>query len=265
MGATHESRERHGWYWPPQDAVGAVVAPRDASRRVLVYLGVTNLLLGLFNLIPGLPLDGGRVLRSALWKGTGSLDRATRTASRAGQGIGYLLMGVGLVLLFVGALWNGIWLAAIGWFLAGAARTSYMQTHIHHLLEGVRAEDVMRPGLVAVPADASLREAVDEYFLRYEQGAFPVVDEVGRALGLLTLAAVKRTPPGQWERRWVRELVQPLDSQATIPPETPAEDVVGRLEDDGSPVFVGSGGRIVGEITVLQIGRYLSRRRAMAV
>ncbi len=240
---------------------GTVALPVSGA---LQYLGVINLLLGAFNLIPGLPLDGGRVLRSALWKGTGSLDRATRTASRVGEVIGYLIMVVGLLLLFLGALWNGIWLAAIGWFLTGAARSSYVQVHIHHLLEGVRAQDVMRPGLVAVPADASLREAVDEYFLRYEQGAFPVVDEDGQTLGLLTLTAVKRIPPGQWEMRWVRELTQPLDSRATIPPETPAEEVVGRLEDEGSPVFVGSDGRILGEITSLQIGRYVSRRRAMA-
>ncbi|MFN2557052.1 MAG: site-2 protease family protein [Nitriliruptorales bacterium] len=230
----------------------------------LQYLGVLNLLLGVFNLIPGLPLDGGRVLRSALWKGTGSLDRATRTASLVGQAFGYLMMLVGLLLLFTGALANGIWLAAIGWFLAGAARSSYLQIHMHHLLEGVRAEDVMSPGLVAVPADASLREAVDEYFLRYEQAAFPV-DEGGRTLGLLNLEAVKRIPARQWESRWVRDLTQPLDSQVTISPETPAESVVERLEEDGSPVFVGSDGHLIGEITPLQVGRYLSRRRVMAV
>jgi Zn-dependent protease len=102
------------------------------------YLGVVNLFLGVFNLIPGVPLDGGRVLRSALWKTTGSLDRATRTASRVGQGVGYLMIAVGLV-LSAGGLVSGVGLVAIGWFLADAARSSYVELQAHQLLDGVRA------------------------------------------------------------------------------------------------------------------------------
>lgn len=239
---------------------GARSAPVSGA---LGYLGAINLFLGAFNLIPGFPLDGGRVLRSILWKSTGNLGRATRTASRVGQAIGYVMVAVGLVSLFAGASVSGIWLALIGWFLASAARSSYVQTQIHHLLEGVRAEDVMTPDLVAVPADVTLQEAVSDYFFRYDQSAFPV-EESGRTLGVLTVAAVKQTPRGQWGARSVRDLTQPLDSKMIVPPEAPVDLVVDRMEEDGLPVFVWRNDRIVGEITLAQVGRYLSRRRAMA-
>lgn len=251
--------------------LGAVLLGLASLTRAIVpspvsgafgYLGVINLFLAAFNLIPGLPLDGGRVLRSALWKRSGNLERATRTASRAGEAIGYTMMALGLLGLLAGAF-GGIWLAAIGWFLAGAARSSYTQLQIHHLLEGVRAEDVMTRHLVDVPADATLREAVDQYFLRYDQSAFPV-EEDGHTVGVLTLAAVKRASRETWGARSVRQLIQPLDGQVTVAPEASIEGVVTRLEEADAPVFVRSNGRIVGEITPLQIGRYLSRRRAVA-
>lgn len=229
----------------------------------LGYLGVVNLILAVFNLIPGLPLDGGRVLRSALWKGTGDLQRATKTVSRVGEVIGYLMMVVGLLALFGGALAGGIWLAAIGWFLAGAARSSYTQVQIHHLLEGVRAEDVMTRSMVEIPAEVSVRKAVDEYFLRYDQSAFPVEDE-GHTIGVVTLDAVKATPREQWSALSVEQIAEPVDRIATVAPEAPVEGVLARLDNAGVPVFVGDDGRIVGEITPLQLGRYLSRRRAIA-
>lgn len=104
---------------------------------------------------------------------------------------------------------------------------------------------------------------MNEYFLRYDQSAFPV-EEGGRTLGVLTLAAVKQTPRREWGARSVRELTQPLDSKMIVPPEAPVDLVVDRMEEDGAPVFVRRNDRIVGEITLTQVGRYLSRRRAMA-
>src|SRR5688572_14226769 len=152
----------------------------------LGYLAWTNLILAVFNLVPGFPLDGGRLLRAAIWKATGSLARATRIASVAGLGVGWLLVAGGVAWLLAGDLVGGIWFAFIGWFLVQAARASYQELQLQQLLGGVEAEDVMAGDLVRIPPELSLQEAVDDYFMRYDHGAFPV-DEHGRTVGLLTL------------------------------------------------------------------------------
>src|SRR5918999_3748613 len=166
----------------------------------LGYLAWTNLLLAGFNLVPGFPLDGGRLLRSAIWKTTGSLARATRIASLAGQGVGWLLVAAGVASLLAGDLAGGIWFAFIGWFLVQAARSSYQDLQLQQLLAGVEAEDVMAAGLVRIPPELSLQDAVDDYFMRYDHGAFPV-DEHGQTVGLLTLRGVRRVPREQWPTR----------------------------------------------------------------
>src|SRR6266508_2384475 len=169
------------------------------------YLAWTNLLLAGFNLVPGFPLDGGRLLRAAIWKATGSLGRATRIASVAGQGVGWLLVAAGVAWLLAGDLAGGIWFAFIGWFLVQAARSSYQELQLQQLLRGVEAEDVMAGDLVRIPPELSLQDAVDDYFMRYDHGAFPV-EEQGRTIGLLTLG-VRRVPREQWSARRVRDFM----------------------------------------------------------
>src|ERR671935_2323425 len=122
------------------------------------YLAWTNLLLAVFNLVPGFPLDGGRLLRSAIWKTTGSLGRATRIASVAGQGVGWLLVAAGVAWLLAGDLAGGIWFAFIGWFLVQAARSSYQELQLQQLLRRVEAEDVMAADLRRIPPDLSLQD-----------------------------------------------------------------------------------------------------------
>src|SRR5919106_5522064 len=139
----------------------------EAVAGSLAYLGGVNIVLAVFNLLPGFPLDGGRVLRSAVWRATNSLSRATRVASVTGQIVGFLLVAVGVMFLLQGRVGNAIWLAFIGWFLAQAARSSYEELQVRRILEGVEAEDVMARDLVAIPADITLREAVDRHFMRY--------------------------------------------------------------------------------------------------
>jgi Zn-dependent protease len=126
------------------------------------YLAWTNLLLAAFNLVPGFPLDGGRLLRAAIWKTTGSLGRATQIASMAGQAVGWLLVAAGVASLLAGDLAGGIWFAFIGWFLVQAARSSYQELQLQQLLRGVEAEDVMAADLVRIPPELSLQEAVDD-------------------------------------------------------------------------------------------------------
>lgn len=227
------------------------------------YLGWVNLALALFNLVPGFPLDGGRVLRAIIWGATGSLARATRWASIAGQAFGYLLVAGGLFFVFNGVLGTGIWFAAIGWFLAQAARMGYEQMQVRRMLEDVDAEDVMAADLLSIPRDVTLREAVDDYFMRHDHGAFPVREDDGRTVGLLTLRRVKQVPREEWERTTVGEAMGPLDEQMIVAPDTSMADVTARLEADSHRVLVLEDGEIRGIITPSDVARWLRRRQAI--
>jgi predicted transcriptional regulator len=227
------------------------------------YLAWTNLLLAAFNLVPGFPLDGGRLLRSAIWKATGSLGRATRIASLAGQGVGWLLVAGGVAWLLAGDLAGGIWFAFIGWFLVQAARSSYQDLQLQQLLRGVEAEDVMAADLRRIPPELSLQDAVDDYFMRYDHSAFSV-DEHGRTIGLLTLRGVRRVPREQWPTHRVRDHMVPLGDQVVVAPEARMDGVVGKLQDgEANRVLVVQDGEVVGIITPSDLTRWLRRWRTL--
>jgi Zn-dependent protease/predicted transcriptional regulator len=226
-------------------------------------LAWTNLVLAVFNLVPGFPLDGGRLLRSAIWRATGSLGRATRIASVAGQGVGWLLVAAGAAWLLAGDLAGGIWFAFIGWFLVQAARSSYQDLQLQQLLRRVEAEDVMAANLVRIPPDLSLQDAVDVYFMRYGHGAFPV-DEQGRTIGLLTLRGVRQVPREQWSTRRVREHMVPLGDQVVVAPDARMDGVLGKLQDgEAGRVLVVQDGEVVGIITPSDLARWLRRWRTL--
>jgi Zn-dependent protease/predicted transcriptional regulator len=240
---------------------------RDVLSRPLAgtfgYLAWTNLVLAVFNLIPGFPLDGGRLLRSAIWKATGSIGRATQIASMAGQAVGWLLVAGGVVYLLGGNLAGGIWFAFIGWFLVQAARSSYQELQLRDMLRGVEAEDVMAGNLLRIPPDLSLQDAVDDYFMRYDHGAFPV-DEQGRTIGLLTLRGVRRVPREQWPARRVRDHMVPLGDQVVVAPHARMDGVLDKLQDgDAGRVLVVEDGEVVGIITASDLARWLRRWRAL--
>ena len=239
---------------------------RDVLPRPLAgtfgYLAWVNLLLAGFNLVPGFPLDGGRLLRSAIWKATGSFSRATRIASLAGQAVGWLLVAAGVAYLLAGNLAGAIWFAFIGWFLVQAARASYQELQLRHLLRGVEAEDVMAGNLLRIPPDLSLQDAVDDYFMRYAHGAFPV-EEQGRTVGLLTLRGVRRVPREQWSSSRVRDLMVPLGGQVVVAPDARMDGVLGKLEDgEAGRVLVVQDDEVVGIITPSDLTRWLRRWRA---
>jgi Zn-dependent protease/predicted transcriptional regulator len=225
----------------------------------LGYLAWTNLVLAAFNLVPGFPLDGGRLLRAAIWKATGSLGRATRIASLAGQAVGWLLVAAGVASLLAGDLAGGIWFAFIGWFLVQAARSSYQELQLQQLLRGVEAEDVMAANLVRIPPELSLQDAVDDYFMRYDHSGFPV-EEQGRTIGLLTLRGVRRVPREQWPTRRVRDHMVPLNEQVVVAPDARMDGVVGKLQDsEAGRVLVAQDGEVVGIITSSDLTRWLQR------
>lgn len=229
----------------------------------LGYLGWLNLLLGVFNMLPGFPLDGGRVFRSIAWGITGSLTRATRAAVRGGRVIAFLVISLGIVSVFFGNL-GGLWMAAIGWFLLQAASAAGQDVTVRLLLEEVRASDLMSPDLVTVPSGASIQEAVDDFFLRYDHSAFPVAD-MDRP-GLLTLRSVRQIPRDQWDIRQVWTATTSLEETCTVDPDTPMNKVMELLrEQHQDRVLVLDGSEVLGIITPRDVARWVQRSEELGL
>lgn len=228
-------------------------------------LGWLNVFLAVFNLVPGFPLDGGRILRSIIWQRTGSLARATRIASRAGQTVGYLIAALGAVQILAGGLIGGLWLVAIGWFLAQAAKTSYRQMQLRQLLRDVTAGELMSQDLVAIPAQITLQEAIDGYFMRYEYNAFPVHADATTA-GLLTLTAVRRVPHDDWSTITVQAAMEPLSESCTVEASDAMDRVLEKFEEtDAGRVLVVDEGTVVGIITPRNVASWLQRTQELGL
>jgi Zn-dependent protease/predicted transcriptional regulator len=250
-----------GVMWLVVNATGSLLSA--PIRYAAGYLGWLNFALGVFNLFPGYPLDGGRVLRSFLWARTGSITRATRGAARGGRFIGAGLIGLGLLDVFLGDL-SGLWLAAIGWFLLQAATAAYQDVTLHVILRKVRARDLMSPNPIRVPPDATLEEAVADYFLRYDHSSFAVDLEDGT--GLVSLRAVRQVPREQWNRRQVWTVASPLDETCIVAPDTPMDQVVDQLRElDEDRVLVAENGQVLGIITPRDITRWVQRSRELGL
>lgn len=216
---------------------------------VLSLLGYMNLLLGLFNLVPGFPLDGGRVLRAILWSSKGDLEWATRISSRAGKVVALAIMLWGFFYILRGNFIGGIWLIFIGLFLLQAAEAGYRQVLFRTSLSGIRVSQIMRPDVVVVSPDLTLDELVDDYFLKYHYNSFPVVHK-GELVGLITLASVKNVPRSEWVRTPVRHVMIPLDEITILEPGEDAVNALERMVRDGIGRFpVVERGELVGILT----------------
>lgn len=244
-----------------------VELPGDALPDQLAYaigrLGWLNLILGLFNLVPGFPLDGGRLLRALVWGRTGDLLRATRIASQAGQAFAHLLIAVGVLEVLLGGFVGGLWLAAIGWFLNQAAQLSFSQLRMRLLFRGIEAIDMTARDIVDIPDNSSLQRAVDDYFMRYDYNAFPV-RENGRTIGILTLRAIRKVPSNAWTTRTVRDVMEPLTSECAVDLHDPMDQVVDKLETaESQRVLVQDGDKVVGLITPRDLARWLRRAQEL--
>jgi Zn-dependent protease len=230
---------------------------------VLDYLGFLNLVLAVFNLLPGFPLDGGRVFRSIVWKVTGSLDRATKVATTGGRWLGWVLIGLGILQVFQGLTMPGLWMVFIGWFLRNAAESSYQQHRIRDVLAGVRADQTMSPSPQTVPADATLQRMMDEVFMRSRYVAFPVVDGA-ETIGLVTLHQLREVPREKWADTTVRDMMLPLDPSLVVAPEENMMVVMDRLRSSAAGrVVVMQDGRLVGIITARDVTHWLERARQL--
>jgi Zn-dependent protease len=234
---------------------------------VLAWIGYVNLILLVFNLLPALPLDGGRVLRALLWQAKGDLPWATNLAAAIGRGFGYLLIGGGIALFIFQGAFGGAWLAFIGWFLLGAATTEQRYVAARQALAGLRVGDLMTPDPVTVPADHTLGEFIDDVAWQRRHTTYPVIDD-GRFAGLLAFRCVSSVPRDQWDTRSVRSCMIPAEKIPTLHPEAAAIDaLVGLSESTANRGVVVDGGRLVGILSVADLARALEagpRRRRMA-
>jgi Zn-dependent protease/CBS domain-containing protein len=201
---------------------------------VVAYLAWINWILAGFNLIPAFPLDGGRVLRAALWHWKGDLIRATEVASRIGSGFGLLLMAFAIYQLFFGYLISAIWYFLIGTFLRGASQMSYQQVLLKSELGGEPVRRFMRPDPVTVRPDMTIRQLVEDYIYRYDFKVYPVVGESEELIGCVTTANVKEVPKEQWESRHVSEIVNPCTEANTVSPDTDALSALSKIRDTGA-------------------------------
>jgi predicted transcriptional regulator len=224
--------------------------PIEPLSAMAFWLGYINLSLAAFNLIPGFPLDGGRVLRSILWWRSGNLRSATRIASTIGRGFGYLLIFGGIYYIFVDLdnLFQGLFLAFIGWFLENAAVGSYRQVALQDQLRGHRISEIMTRDCPAVSPRITIEELVNQYILTSGRRCFPVVED-GRGLGLITIHNVKVVPREAWQSRTVREVMTPMDRLKRVGPDEDLSNAMQLLTDeDVNQLPVVEGDRIIGMV-----------------
>lgn len=237
--------------------------PRTAPASVALWLGYINIVLALFNMIPGYPLDGGRVLRSIIWAITGSVDKATRAAARTGQTVAVLLIAYGLVRFFLESDVGGLWIALIGWFLFSAANSSYLQIKLSARLRGVHVRDVMLERCVPVEADMSVQAFVDDYLQRGGQGCYVVNDhrDGTEPVGLVVPADMRRIDRARWPVTPIRDAMRPLGSLQAVDPEDPLLQVLtmmGRADVNQVPVM--DHGHFEGVVTRSDVVNYVHAR-----
>jgi Zn-dependent protease/predicted transcriptional regulator len=227
-------------------AVRGVSEPVGALAR---YLAMINASLAFFNLIPGFPLDGGRVLRALIWGISGNLRMATLVASWFGQGIALLFMLWGVWQVFTGAFINGLWIAFIGWFLRNASISGYRQVVIRDMLRDVRAGDLMTRDFETVSPALTIQQIVDDYVLRRRDHAYPVADG-DHLQGIICLHDVKAVPRQRWTSTLVREVMTPWEKLATV-----------SVEDDGNTVLTSMNTHNVGQLPVVEGDRVIGMLR----
>ena len=212
------------------------------------YLAFINFWVALFNMLPGFPLDGGRVLRAALWRLAGDQLKATLWASRSGQFIGYTMVALAVLGVLGGSL-DFIWFGLIGWFIAMIAEASYRQQLVKATLQGVHVSSIMSPDPVVAPGAISLEQLVEEYFLAGRHSRYPV-ESAGSIIGLISLSDVKRVPRDEWATTYVAEVADKDLSRLLVDAGEPAESVFPRLaSSEPGALLVTEEGRLVGVVT----------------
>jgi Zn-dependent protease/predicted transcriptional regulator len=250
-------------------SVGAwAVSTAEAIDAVAAWLGYINLMLLAFNMLPALPLDGGRVLRSALWQVKRDFRKATRVAAGVGRGFAYFFIALGILLFIFQGSFSGAWLAFIGWFLLQAATSEDRYALVSETLGGVRVRDLMIREPVTVPAGMSLARFMDEVAWNRRYTSYPVIDD-GRVVGLLAFRCVAQVPRAEWDTRLVRDCMVPRERVPVLDEDDSAVDALAELsEAEINRGVVLEDGRLAGFISITDLARALEvglpRRRLRA-
>jgi CBS domain-containing protein len=224
---------------------------------VLLWLGYINIGLAGFNMIPGYPLDGGRVLRAVAWWITGNMERATRIASQVGQGVAFLFILFGLFRFFVGENFGGLWMAFIGWFLLDASRSSYVQVGIMAVLRNRRVADLMERDCATVESYLSLRDFVDEYLLHSASRCF-LVSQDHQVTGIITPTETRKVPRDRWDQTSVQSVMQPLNQLRAVSPDMLALKALELMSRENLyQLAVVSDGKLQGMFSRDQVMRFL--------
>ncbi|MEJ2093557.1 MAG: site-2 protease family protein [Syntrophobacterales bacterium] len=230
---------------------------------VIGYLAWINLALGIFNLFPGFPLDGGRILRAFLWWKTGSPIRATKVASDFGKGFALVLMILGGLQIFAGALINGLFFIFIGMFLRGMSIQGYEELVIRKSLEGVHVDEVMVREVVSVSPDLTISQLIHDYFLHYAFRGFPVADN-GRILGVVSVAAVHQLPREVYDDRRVADIMTPLQDDLLISGKASLADALMKMtRQDQDRLLVLEHDRLAGLVTKTGLLRFVQIKQIL--
>ncbi len=243
-------------------ALGWTVTAEPATplMAMLVWLGYINIGLAIFNMLPGFPMDGGRVLRALTWWYTGSAQRATRVASLTGQVFAFAFIIFGIYRFFGGAGFSGLWMAFIGWFLLKAAKAAYAQQELTERLRGVRVGDLMTLDCTMVDGNNNLQTFVHDYLLHTDRRCF-LIAEQSVVTGLITPNEVKGIAEARWPYTTVYDAMRPLEELRTVTPETPVSEALEIIRrDDINQLPALTNGRLEGMISREQILRYLLTR-----
>lgn len=228
------------------------------ATAVIGYLAMINGLLAAFNMVPAFPLDGGRVLRAALWSWKGSVQWATRIVSQIGAGFGLVMLVVGVLSVVSGNFIGGLWWCLIGLFLRNAAQMSYRQMLLRRHLQGEPVSRFMTASPVTVPPWITLRELVDDYVYRFHFKMFPVVADT-KLRGCITTQQLHQVPKEQWDSHRVEEFADGCSSANTISPRADATEALARMSQTGtSRLMVVDQERLVGIISLKDLMQFLS-------
>jgi Zn-dependent protease/CBS domain-containing protein len=245
------------------------ILTRDIFEPVAVmafYLAWVNVALAVFNLIPGFPLDGGRVFRSLVWRFSGNYQRSTRIATRLGQGVAYAFMVGGILWMFILHDWlSGLWLVFIGWFLQGTASMSYRQVQWREALHGLTASQMMTAEYVVVPPGITVSQLVQEYVLPRGYHLF-LIAEGDRLRGILTMHNIKSVPQSKWDMTQVEKIMVPVERLKVASPDQDALSIAEQMEENEiNQVPVVSEGRVFGLVTRDSLLRFLRTRTELRI
>ncbi|MBN2186087.1 MAG: site-2 protease family protein [Dehalococcoidia bacterium] len=246
--------------------VHLLLAAHPLLAAFMLWLAIINVILAVFNLVPGFPLDGGRMLRAIVWQRTNNYQKATSIATKVGRGIAYAFIAVGIVIALAYHSWlNGLWLVFIGWFLHDAARASYQQALLREYLSGITVRHVMDHGCPLVARDFSLRDLAQQYILPTGRTCFPVTREA-ELEGMITLQQIGKISKAKWDSTLVQDVMTPASKLKTTYPD---QDILALLQEMNNEIAnhmpVIERGKVIGVLNREDLNRFLRTRTSLGM